>query len=167
MKHAVHFSSASDCWQTPRDFFEALDREFGFSIDICALPETAMLPRYCCPPTGAEYHILWPGTAFIDGLSHDCRYERAWCNPPYSMLKTWFAFASEQSRRGAFFVCLVPSRTDTKAWHRYVWNKELHKPRPGVEVRFVEGRLKFGGCENSAPFPSAVVIFRPTTEPEP
>ena len=29
------------------------------------------------------------------------------------------------------------------------------------EVFLVRGRLKFGGCKNSAPFPSAVVVFRP------
>ena len=30
-----------------------------------------------------------------------------------------------------------------------------------AEIRFVCGRLKFGNCDNSAPFPSAIVIFRP------
>ena len=29
-----------------------------------------------------------------------------------------------------------------------------------AEIRFVKGRLKFDGHKNSAPFPSAVVVFR-------
>ena len=49
-------------------------------------------------------------------------------------------------------MCLVPSRTDTEWWHRYAMKGE---------VRFVRGRLKFGDAKHSAPFPSAVVVFRP------
>ena len=48
-------------------------------------------------------------------------------------------------------VCLVPSRTDTKWFHDFAMKGE---------IRFVKGPLKFGGCENSAPFPSAVVVFK-------
>lgn len=29
------------------------------------------------------------------------------------------------------------------------------------EVRFPKGRVKFAGADNSAPFPVAVVVFRP------
>ena len=49
-------------------------------------------------------------------------------------------------------VCLVPARTDTAWWHDYA--------AKGA-VRFIRGRLKFGGHKNSAPFPSALVIFSP------
>jgi site-specific DNA-methyltransferase (adenine-specific) len=49
-------------------------------------------------------------------------------------------------------VCLIPARTDTHYWHDYIQGK--------AEVRFLRGRLKFGGGENSVPFPSAVVVFR-------
>lgn len=47
---------------------------------------------------------------------------------------------------------LIPARTDTKAFHEYIYGK--------AELRFVRGRLKFGGCNNSAPFPSMVVVFK-------
>jgi hypothetical protein len=63
-------------------------------------------------------------------------------------------------------VCLVPSRTDTRWWHEHAWDATTHQPRPGVEIRFVRGRLKFGNtgkAENSAPFPSVVIVFRGTT----
>lgn len=47
---------------------------------------------------------------------------------------------------------LIPARTDIKAFHEYIYGK--------AEIRFVQGRLKFGGSKNPAPFPSMVVIFR-------
>ena len=48
---------------------------------------------------------------------------------------------------------LLPARTDTRWLHEYIYGK--------AEVRFIKGRLKFGGSKNSAPFPSMVVIFWP------
>jgi hypothetical protein len=52
--------------------------------------------------------------------------------------------------RGATVVCLVPARTDTAWWHDYAMKGK---------ITFIRGRLKFGGQKNSAPFPSAVVVF--------
>ena len=49
---------------------------------------------------------------------------------------------------------LIPSRTDTRWFHEYVYQKS------NVEIRFIKGRLKFGGAKNSAPFPSMILIFR-------
>ena len=63
--------------------------------------------------------------------------------------------------KGCTVVCLVPSRTDTRWWHQHVWDGEKHQPRSGVEIRFIKGRLKFGGSESGAPFPSVVIVFRP------
>ena len=74
-------------------------------------------------------------------------------NPPYGReITKWMQKAYESSRQGVTVVCLVPSRTDTKWWHDYVMFAD--------EIRFVKGRLKFDGHKNSAPFPSAVVIFK-------
>ena len=74
-------------------------------------------------------------------------------NPPYGrVIGDWIKKAYKESLNGATVVCLIPSRTDTKYWHEYVMKAE--------EIRFVKGRLKFGDSSNSAPFPSAVVIFR-------
>jgi Na+-transporting NADH:ubiquinone oxidoreductase subunit NqrB len=49
-------------------------------------------------------------------------------------------------------VALIPARTDTQWFHSYVYGK--------AEIRFVKGRLKFGGSKNNAPFPSMVVVFK-------
>lgn len=74
-------------------------------------------------------------------------------NPPYSKIKDWVKKSYEEWQKGNTVVMLIPSRTDTKWWHEYCMK--------ATEIRFVKGRLKFSGHKNSAPFPSAVVIFKP------
>lgn len=136
MNMAVHFSSETDLWATPLDFFEALDEEFGFETDVCALPENAKCRQFYTPEQ--------------DGLAQEWR-GTCWMNPPYGReIGQWMKKAYESSQQGATVVCLVPARTDTAWWHDYA--------KKG-SVRFVRGRLKFGGHKNSAPFPSAVVVF--------
>ena len=74
-------------------------------------------------------------------------------NPPYGRgIGVWLKKAYETSQNESTVVCLIPSRTDTKWWHDYVMQ--------AAEIRFVKGRLKFDGHKNSAPFPSAVVVFK-------
>lgn len=41
MNASLMFSSKTDKWETPQDFFDELNREFGFSLDVCALPGNA------------------------------------------------------------------------------------------------------------------------------
>lgn len=134
----VHFSSKTDIWATPQDFFDALDAEFGFDVDVCALPENAKCALYYSPEQ--------------DGLKQEwCGV--CWMNPPYGReIGHWIRKAYESSRRGATVVCLVPARTDTQWWHEFAMKGE---------IRFIKGRLKFGGHQTNAPFPSAIVIFRP------
>lgn len=81
-------------------------------------------------------------------------------NPPYSKVQDkLIEKAKLESDKGATIVCLLPARTDTKRFHNYIWDKNLHQPRERVEIRFIKGRLKFGNSINSAPFPSMIVIF--------
>ena len=71
------------------------------------------------------------------------------CNPPYGRkVGEWVKKAYLSN---TLVVLLLPSRTDTKWFHDYCLNGE---------IRFIKGRLKFGGSNNSAPFPSIIVIFR-------
>lgn len=73
-------------------------------------------------------------------------------NPPYGRaIKDFMRKADEEAKQGAKIVALVPARTDTAWWHNYC----IHH-----EIRFIRGRLKFGGSKNSAPFPSALVIMK-------
>lgn len=136
---SVHFRSKTCLWATPWDFFQKLDAEFGFTLDVCALPENAKCKRYFTPK--------------VDGLKQDWRGV-CWMNPPYGReIGKWVAKALESARNGSTVVCLLPARTDTAWWHNYVMQAS--------EIRFVKGRLRFVGAESSAPFPSAVVVFRP------
>jgi site-specific DNA-methyltransferase (adenine-specific) len=92
-----------------------------------------------------------PAWGGIDGLAIEWG-TRNFVNPPYSQLKAWCKKAYEEWRKGKLVVMLIPSRTDTIAWHSYIMKAD--------EIRFIKGRLKFGGSKNSAPFPSAIVIFK-------
>ncbi len=154
MNNAVMFSKASDEWATPDDFYFALDQEFAFSVDAAATKENARCRTW-----------FGPGSKLPDALAlvewgRPYSPQTIWLNPPYSQCRAFVAKAAEQARKGNTVVCLVPSRTDTRWWHESVWDRRFHQPYVGVEVRFIRGRLKFGGATSGAPFPSAVVIFR-------
>lgn len=130
------FSSNTDLWATPQSFFDKLNEEFRFEVDVCANDENAKCNLYY--------------TEKEDGLSHEW-VGVCWMNPPYGReIGKWVQKAYESSLNGATVVCLLPARTDTKWWHEYCMKGE---------IRLVKGRLKFGDGKNSAPFPSAVVIF--------
>ena len=150
MQTAILFSSKSDDWATPQDLFDALDAEFQFDIDAAASKENAKCP-------------VWYG-GLIDALAlkqWSTEPSTIWLNCPYSLCRQFIAKAAQEARRGSTVVCLVPSRTDTRWFHSEVYDAERRQYRPGVEVRFVKGRLKFVGAAAGAPFPSMVVIFRP------
>lgn len=136
---AVHYSSEKHDWTTPREFWEKLDAEFGFTLDAAASEENALCPAYY--------------TAETDGLSQDWSGHTVWCNPPYGRaIGNWIRKAHEESLKGTTVVMLIPARVDTAAWHDVIF--------PHAEVRFVRGRLKFGSATENAPFPCAVVVFR-------
>jgi len=130
-------SSNTNEWATPRDLFDELDSEFNFDVDVASTDENAL----------CEKHY----TKEQDGLKQPWS-GNVWCNPPYGReIVNWMRKASETDR-GGVVVCLVPARTDTKWWHEYVVGH-------ASEVRFIRGRLKFGGADTGAPFPSAIVIY--------
>ena len=133
---SVHFSSKTDLWSTPPDFYQKLDDEFHFTLDPCATNENHKTDKYF--------------TIETDGLKQDWSNDVVFMNPPYGrVIGDWVKKAEESNTT---VVCLVPARTDTRWWHDHVIND--------AEIRFIKGRLKFGGQKNSAPFPSAVVIYR-------
>lgn len=142
MNADVMFSSRTDLWETPQAFFDELDREFCFTLDVCAMPENAKCERYYTPEQDGLTKP-WNGTI--------------WCNPPYGReIGEWVRRGLLASVVGATVVMLLPARTDTRWFHEYIYGR--------AEIRFVKGRLKFGSSKNSAPFPSMVVVFRPETE---
>lgn len=85
-----------------------------------------------------------------DGLYRDWK-SPVFCNPPYSRIRQWVEKAYSEAQLGKTVVMLIPSRTDTRWWHDYVMRAN--------EIRFIRGRLRFGGARHNAPFPSCVVVF--------
>ena len=139
MDTAVHFSSKTDDWPTPQWLFDALHAEFGFTLDPCSSHENAKCAKHFTPSE--------------NGLAQSWDGETVFMNPPYGrVIGDWMAKAYQESQRGNTVVCLVPARTDTEWWHRYAMKGE---------IRLMKGRLKFGNHENKAPFPSAIIVFRP------
>lgn len=136
------YSSDKLDWETPSEIFGPLNDEFHFQLDVCATHETAKCSDYFTPDD--------------DALSHDWAiWDTCWMNPPYGrQIAKWVRKAYEESQRGATVVCLLPARTDTAWWHDYCMKGE---------IRFLRGRIYFlqnGVRKTSAPFPSAIVIFK-------
>lgn len=133
----VHWSSKSVEWATPQDLFDELDEEYNFTLDPCCTDRNAKCDNYY--------------TKKLDGLQQSWAGERVFMNPPYGReIADWMKKAYEESKEGALVICLIPSRTDTIWWHKYCMKGK---------IIFVRGRLKFGGATDSAPFPSAIVVF--------
>lgn len=140
----------STCWATPQAFFEALNREFGFTVDVAALPGTAKCERFYQPDDC--------------GLVKDWSGETFWMNPPYGRgqnVYSWVQKAYESAMAGAIGVCLLPASVDTKWFHEFVMRAS--------EIRFVKDRLWFSldGLTQRANHGSMVVVFRPGTDHSP
>lgn len=137
MNTNLMFSSETDQWATPQDFFDKLNEEFSFTLDPCADEINHKCEKYF--------------TKDMDGLKQSWEGERVFCNPPYGKeIKRWVKKAAESNAE--IVVMLIPARTDTSYFHEYIYKK--------AEIRFIKGRLKFGENKNSAPFPSMLVIFK-------
>ena len=160
----VHYSSESNEWQTPIDFYDKLNDEFKFTLDPCA-----SIHNYKCE----KYFTIKE-----NGLKQDWSKDIVFMNPPYGKeIKYWVEKAYFESLKGAVVVCLIPARTDTSYWHDYIFPFAF-------DIRFIRGRIKFCKTEQvnyyeqlnifgikekktfsfdtdlPAPFPSAIVIFK-------
>ena len=133
------YSSASEEYGTPQWLFDALNAEFGFTLDPCCTHDNAKCAKHY--------------TKTEDGLSQDWSDEVVFMNPPYGrVIGDWMKKAHESTKHGATVVCLVPARTDTRWWHDYAMKGS---------IRLIRKRLRFDNGIHSAPFPSAIVILRP------
>jgi phage N-6-adenine-methyltransferase len=133
------FSSKDMTWETPKDLFDKLNKVFNFKLDVCAVPQTAKCDNYFTPE--------------IDGLKQDWK-GYCWMNPPYGREQIrWINKAYDETIKNySTVVCLIPARPDTKVWHETIFPN-------ATAICFIKGRLKFSGCKDSAPFPSAIVVF--------
>lgn len=143
------YSYKTDEWITPQHFYDKLNEEFHFTLDAAANHHNHKCPTYF--------------TKEENGLKQSWEGHTVWCNPPYGgrgTIEKWVKKAYNESLKGVTTVLLLPVRTDTKYWHEYCMKGE---------IRFIQGRLKFENEEhnssnNSAPFASALIIFKPKKE---
>ena len=120
-----------------------MNEEFHFTLDPCADEHNHKVDKYY--------------TIEQDGLKQDWSGEIVFCNPPYGReVSKWVKKCFQEVYAGNCYcaVMLIHARTDTRWFHDWIYHK--------AEVRFVKGRIKFGGEKNNAPFPSMVVVFRGT-----
>ena len=135
-------TSDKNYWETPQTFFDELNKEFNFTLDVASTDENAKTKNHF--------------TIESDGLSNKWK-GNVFCNPPYGKeIGLWVKKAYEESlTNDGVIVLLIPARTDTRYWHDYIFGK-------AKDIRFLKGRLKFelnGEAKQSAPFPSAVIIY--------
>ena len=153
------FSSDKQNWETPQDKWNEWNNIYDFQIDLASSKENSKC---------GEFYI----DEEIDSLSvdwHTLTDGWMWINPPYDQSKEFIKKCDEEAKKGAKIVCLLPSRTDTIAFHTYIYKK--------YEIDFLKGRLKFEingepipyinkktgkatGKGQSAPFPSMLVFFK-------
>lgn len=139
MKSNIIFSHNHDEWETPQGFYNKLNDEFNFNLDPCSDGKNNKCTKFF--------------TKQQNGLLQDWSGYRVFCNPPYSEISKWVEKSYREGvKDNTLVVLLIPVRTDTKYFHDFILNRS--------EIRFVKGRIKFVGGENSAPFPSMIVIFR-------
>lgn len=143
MNTELMFSSKTDMWSTPQYIFDKYNYEFNFDLDTCATSDNAKCEKYF--------------TEEVNGLSQNWK-GTCWMNPPYGRaISKWIekAYISNMDPfLKATVVCLLPARTDTKWFHKFIYNNK------NAEIIFIKGRLKFGDSKYNAPFPSMIVIFK-------
>ncbi len=138
---AVHYSSESAEWYTPPEIVQRVVRVFG-QIDMDPCSNSAVNPTV--PAT-------WVYTKEDDGLAQTWT-GRTYMNPPYGrVIGDWITKLCAEYEAGnvTAAIALVPARVDTDWW----------RMMRDQTVCFIDGRLKFSGMENSAPFPSAIIYF--------
>ena len=109
----VLFSSASEEWATPQEVYDKLNEEFRFTLDPCATEDNAKCATFF--------------TKQQNGLLQNWEGHRVFCNPPYGqIIYQWVKKAFEESQKpNTKVVMLLPSRTDTRWFHDFIYIKGL------------------------------------------
>ncbi len=135
------FKSKSEEYETPKEIFESLQREFNLQLDVCATRENTKCKKFYDKEDNALIQDWW-------------RFGNFWMNPPFGrQLKKWVQKAYEESQKGVTGVCILPVRSNTLWWHKYIIDTK-------VEVRFLKGEIKFSNHKRGLWLPFAIVIFR-------
>ena len=144
-KGVINLSKKND-WETPPELFKLGCDFFGHSptLDVCATAENSL----------CKYHF----NEQMDALTKDFNLP-FFCNPPYSDLKTWIRKCYlEHVKHNVSGLMLTFAKTDTHAFHDYVFSKE------SVSLLFIRGRVHFYDkgirSKNPSPYASCFIFFR-------
>jgi len=120
-----------DLWQTPKELFNMLNKEFRFNCDVA------------CSDDNRLVNEDWI-TEGENALSFSKNWGSVnWCNPPYSNVAPWVNKANLEHMNGKTTVMLVPADTSVK------WFRDAYKSCN--EVRFISGRISFINPETQKP----------------
>jgi len=140
-------------WETPWSVVHAVAHLLNidrFDLDPAADPDNAKADDYI-----SLLHDR-------DGLAESW-WGNVWLNPPYGReIGAWVAKAAWEAthnRKVNLVAALVTARTDTHWWHDHVSKAST--------VMLLKGRIRFVDAEASAPFPSAVVVWKREPMPAP
>ena len=146
-KEKVGKSLDSTIWGTPPEIFDPINKEFRFTLDVCATKDNAKCAKFY--------------TTEQNGLLQNWANEICWCNPPYGRdVVLWCKKALAESYNNSTTILLIPCKTNTNWWHDTVI--------PFAEIRFLRGRVKFvysdgEQSKQALPWPLAFVIYKAKT----
>ena len=115
--------------RTPKDIWAELTKEFGFTLDACASDTNHLCDKYYTKENSC--------------LDKDWTGEVVYCHPMFDMFIG--KFVEKAAHSNAKSVLLLPAATYTRYFHKYIWYKQIHRPRQNVQVRFLE-KPKQGFC---------------------
>lgn len=163
----VQTASTGTVRATPLDFYDWIDGQLHFTIDVCANEANRKHPRYFSEAD--------------NGLAQSWAGETFWCNPPYGkQAPHWLRKARDSSMEfRAMGALLLPARPGAEWWRALVLQfdgaagklREIRPARRGlsllwyryerltVGVYFHDERLSFEEHDTGAPFDSALVFF--------
>ena len=120
--HNTRSENSKEYWETPKYFFELLDKLFHFTLDPCADSKNRKCKRFYSKE--------------VNGLVQDWRGETVFVNPPYSDKKNWLRKAYiEGLKESTKVVVLIPAITETKFFRNFCWKAK--------KIMLVQGRIEF------------------------
>ncbi len=168
IQRVMHSSKKSD-WRTPTPLYNALDEEFGFTVDVAANAAS------CLVYVRNKPQWFGPDSAHTDGLAAAWAPMTCFMNPPYQRgnkalgipsepIEPWIEKAWQESREGATVVGVLPFNPQTGWFRHYVYGEES-EPQAAAEVRILPHRVTFnrpnGEPADNAPGNTCVVVWRP------
>lgn len=156
LKKAAMFQSKDQTWNTPKWLYEQIKEERNISnydTDPATNENNPLGCKYFYTKEDDGLVQKWYGSVFINP-PFSARYNGKLRNLTSLFIKeAWERTQTEKNQEVKLVTMLIPARTDTIAFHKYIWKQ------PNVNVDFIKGRVKFGTSKIGAPFGSMLIDF--------